>query len=231
MWSKDAPYRVEFADYMNKLGYNVLRFDFDKGSWKNIDHPDLFSSQINQLQDICDWFDQFKIWIMGACTWANVALVHAARNEIKCVFALAPFSTPLDYKAPEEGQQLEYIDPKSISAQYKQQVNSINNIASDKKRSRILKKIGLFVPPMAVEDFLRWNISKVVSEISEDINVCFVVWDQDPLISPELTKPLYELKKWLKELHVIKSRSHGYINPSEGRTVNNIAEKFFLENL
>ncbi|RME53379.1 hypothetical protein D6783_02355, partial [Candidatus Woesearchaeota archaeon] len=66
--SKDAPYRVAFAERMNNLGYNVLRFNFSKGGGKNIDHPDIFTSQLNELEQICSSYSDFDIGLMGACT-------------------------------------------------------------------------------------------------------------------------------------------------------------------
>ncbi|MEM4325916.1 MAG: hypothetical protein QXU40_01285 [Candidatus Pacearchaeota archaeon] len=230
MGSKDAPYRVRFAEKMNSLGYNVLRFNFSKGSGKNIYHSDIFTSQLNELEEICSSYSDFDIGLMGACTGGNVALVYSSRNKVKCVFTLAPFSIPLDYQ-PQEEIRMNYIDPQYISEIYKTQAESINKITSEKKRGRIIKKIGLFLPPAAVEDFLKYDICKAVEQIPYETKVCFVVGDKDPLVSVILTLPLYYAKKGLKELHKIPSRSHGYINPSEADKVNELAQSFFLSNL
>jgi hypothetical protein len=219
MGSKDAPYRVKFAEKMNNLGYNVLRFNFAKGGRKNINHPDIFTSQLSELGQICSSYSSFDIGLMGACSGGNVSLIYASRNRVKCLFTLAPFSIPLDYQ-PREVVQMDYISPEAI-----------NNIASERKRGRILKKIGLFLPPAAVQDFLKYDMCGAVSKIPEEVNTCFTVGDKDPLVSPALTIPLYEAKKGLKEFHEISSRSHGYINPSEANKVNELAHSFFRENL
>lgn len=230
MGSRDAPYRVEFAERMNRLGYNVLRFNFSKGSGKDINHPDIFTSQLNELEEICSSYPDFKIGLMGACTGGNVALVHSSRNKVRCVFALAPFSIPLDYR-PQEEVQMDYISPEIISRRYRIHAEAINRIVSEKKRERIIRRIGLFLPPTAIQDFLKYDICEAVRQIPEETNTCFVVGDKDPLVSPILTLPLYQAKRGLKELHQIPSRSHGYVNPSEANRVNELAQSFFTSNL
>lgn len=229
MGSSDAPYRVEFAERMNSLGYNVLRFNFSKGSGKNIHHPDIFTSQLDELEQICSSYPDFNVGLMGACTGGNVALVYASRKRVKCVFALAPFSIPLDYQ-PREEVKMDYISPEAISERYKNRAKAINLIVSEKKRGRIIRKIGLFLPPTAVQDFLKYDMCREVAQIPEETNVCFVIGDKDPLVSPILTIPLYQSKRGLKELHEIPSRSHEYINPSEANKVNELAQSFFILN-